>query len=144
MIKLIVVGKTKENYFNDASDEYVKRLSRYVNLKVIEIKDSDIEEESEKIMKSIKEKDTVIGLDINGKQYDSVELSKFINNKLASNTNITFVIGGSYGLGEDVLKRCDYKISFSKLTFPHKLFKIMFLEQLYRAFKIENNESYHK
>ena len=151
MIKLICVGKIKEKYLKEAIDEYKKRLSKYTKLDIIELKDityDDIykvkKEEGENILKNIKNSDNVIILDINGQELTSLELSKKIESLEQQNSDLTFIIGGSYGLSEEVKKRANYSLSFSKLTFPHQLFRVVFLEQLYRTYKIRNNESYHK
>ena len=148
MIKIICVGKLKEKYFLDAEKEYLKRLGKYTKLQIIELpdynydKEKTIYEEGKNILSKINDKDYVVTMEINGKQFNSIELSKFIDKNVSS--NIVFVIGGSYGLSEDVLKRSNYSLSFSNLTFPHQLFRILLLEQIYRSFKIINNESYHK
>lgn len=148
MIKIICVGKLKESYFKDALKEYEKRLSKYTKLEILELPDYnyDVEktilEEGKNILSKIKDNDFVITLDINGKELDSVELSSFIDNNITK--NLVFVIGGSYGLSFDVKQRSNYSLSFSKLTFPHQLFRVMLLEQIYRAFKIIRKESYHK
>lgn len=148
MIKLICVGKVKENFYKEAIKEYIKRLSKYTKLNVIEIYDepniNGIEKEGLNILKNINDKDYVITLEINGNMLTSEELSSKIDNILINNSNIDFVIGGSYGLSDKIKQRSNYKLSFSKQTFPHQLFRVMFLEQLYRAFKIKNNETYHK
>lgn len=148
MIKLICVGKIKEQFFREAIKEYEKRLSKYTKLSIIELEDepniNGINKEGENILKNINDKDYLITLEINGNMLTSEELSQKIENTLNINSNIVFVIGGSYGISDKVKQRSNYKLSFSKLTFPHQLFRIMFLEQLYRAFKIKNNESYHK
>ena len=151
MIKLICVGKVKEKFFEEAVKEYQKRLSRYTKLEIIEVDDvkGDIpsiimEKESELISKYIGTKDYVITLEIDSKQFASEEFSKKIETLQIENSNITFIIGGSYGLDESIKKRSNQAISFSKLTFPHPLFRIIFLEQLYRAYKIMHNETYHK
>lgn len=148
MIKLICVGKIKEQYFKEAIKEYEKRLSKYTKLKIIEIEDepliNGIEKEGINILKNINEKDYVITLEIDGNMLTNIELEHKLSQNLIINSNITFVIGGSYGLSETVKQRSNYKLSFSKQTFPHQLFRIMFLEQLYRTFKIKNNETYHK
>lgn len=150
MIKIICVGKLKEKYLKDAIKEYEKRLTRYTKLEIIEINDESLKEkekcldiEGEKILKNIKDKDYVITLEIEGEMVDSVEFSKKID-ILSSQHNITFIIGGSYGISNQVKKRRDHAISFSKMTFPHQLFRIFLLEQIYRGYKIKNNESYHK
>lgn len=148
MIKLICVGKIKEKYYKEAINEYQKRLSRYTKLTIIELEDepnvNGIEKEGENILKNINAKDYCITLEIDGNMLSSEEFSKKIDFELINNSNITFIIGGSYGLSKKVKERSNYKLSFSKQTFPHQLFRVMFLEQLYRAFKIKNNETYHK
>lgn len=151
MIKLICVGKVKEKFFDEAVKEYKKRLSRYTKLEIIEVDDIKgdnpkiiIEKENELISKYINQKDYVITLEIDGKQYNSEEFSKKIETLQIENPNITFIIGGSYGLSDIIKNRSNLAISFSKLTFPHPLFRIIFLEQLYRAYKIIKNETYHK
>lgn len=151
MIKIICVGKIKEKFFIDAINEYQKRLSKYTKLEIIECKDYDIGSidnikklESEEILKKINDKDFIITLEIDGKSLDSIEFKDLIDKTLTTNSNLTFIIGGSYGLHDDVKSRSNYKLSFSKLTFPHQLFRIILLEQIYRAYKIINNESYHK
>ena len=150
MIKIITVGKIKEKYYTDAVNEYLKRLSKYTKIDLIEVKDEDFDisktllKEKESINKYIDDKDYVITLEIEGEELDSISLSKKIENIQLNNSNITFIIGGSYGLHEDIKKRSNYKLSFSKLTFPHQLFRVILLEQIYRSFKILNNESYHK
>lgn len=148
MIKIICVGKIKETYFKDALKEYEKRLSKYTKLELIELPDysydekKEVVEEGKNILNKISEKDFVVTLEINGKNLSSEELSDFINKNISR--NITFVIGGSNGLSASVLDRSDYRLSFSKLTFPHQLFRVILLEQIYRSFKIINNEAYHK
>ncbi len=148
MIKIICVGKIKETYFKDALKEYEKRLSKYTKLEIIELPDysydekKEVVEEGKNILNKINEKDFVVTLEINSKNLSSEELSDFINKNISR--NITFVIGGSNGLSASVLDRSDYRLSFSKLTFPHQLFRVILLEQIYRSFKIINNEAYHK
>mgnify|MGYP004556067903 FL=1 len=148
MIKIICVGKIKETYFKDALKEYEKRLSKYTKLELIELPDysydekKEVVEEGKNILNKISEKDFVVTLEINGKNLSSEELSDFINKNISR--NIIFVIGGSNGLSSSVLDRSDYRLSFSKLTFPHQLFRVILLEQIYRSFKIINNEAYHK
>jgi len=150
MIKIICVGKIKEKYFIDAINEYLKRLSKFTKIDLIEVKDEDFDvsktllKEKESISKYIEDKDYVITLEIEGEELDSISLSKKIDNIQLNNPNITFIIGGSYGLHEEIKKRSNYKLSFSKLTFPHQLFRVILLEQLYRTYKIINNETYHK
>jgi len=157
-INIICVGKLKEKYWTDAVAEYSKRLSRYVNLKIIELSDekapenlSDaqkeqvIEKEGLRIIKSIPEGSFVVTLEIEGKQFTSEELADFIKNKMINGVStITFIIGGSLGLSNDVIKKSNHHLSFSKMTFPHQLMRVVLLEQIYRAEKIMANEPYHK
>lgn len=143
MIKIICVGKLKEKYLKDAVLEYAKRISKYTKLEIIELKDSDINKEKDEILKYIS-KDYIITLEIEGESLSSLELSEKIDKIFIKNSNICFIIGGSEGLHSDIKKISDYKLSFSKLTFPHQLFRVMLLEQIYRSFKIINNETYHK
>lgn len=144
MIKIVCVGKIKEKFYRDAIDEYLKRMGKYHKIEIIEVIDNDIKSESFRILEKIGNKDFVITLEIEGKSLSSLELSDFIDKTLISNSVITFVIGGSDGLDDEVKKRANYKLSFSKLTFPHQLFRVVLLEQIYRSFKIINNETYHK
>lgn len=151
MIKIICVGKIKEKFFKEGIEEYKKRLSKYTKLNIIEVEDVNLpneelikQKEAELIEKNINEKDYVITLEIEGNEISSIELSKKIEQLEQTNPNITFIIGGSYGLDDKIKNRSNYKLSFSKLTFPHQLFRVILLEQIYRAFKIKNNESYHK
>ncbi len=151
MIKLIVVGKVKEKYFTDAIKEYEKRLSKYTKLNIIEVADCGIEEidkslkiEKDAIMKHLTAKDYIILLDVKGKEMTSVEMANLLAEREINNSNITFIIGGSNGFHEDIYSVAKERCSFSKLTFPHQLFRVMFLEQLYRTYKIRNNEKYHK
>lgn len=143
MIKIICIGKLKEKYLTDACLEYIKRISKYTKIEIIELKDSNILEEKERILKHIN-KDYIITLDIEGSIIDSPTLAKKLDSILISNPNIAFIIGGSEGLHQDIKKISNYSLSFSKLTFPHQLFRVMLLEQIYRSFKIINNETYHK
>lgn len=150
-MKIICVGKIKETFFKEAIKEYEKRLSKYVNLKIIEVQDYDLgtpeqnlEKEKIGIMKHIDPKDYVITLEIEGKIITSEEMSKMIEKTQMTNPNITWIIGGSNGLHKEIKERSNYALSFSKLTFPHQLFRIILLEQIYRSYKIKNNESYHK
>lgn len=148
-MKIISVGKIKEKFFVEAINEYSKRISKYTKLEIIEIPDESNEsiamkKEGEKILSKIKDNDYVVTLEIEGNSLTSLEFAKKIDNNFNSNKNLTFVIGGSYGLDESVKSRSDYKLSFSKFTFPHQLFRVILLEQIYRAYKINNNENYHK
>lgn len=144
MIKIICVGKIKEAFYRDAVAEYMKRLSKYHKIEIVELNDSNVSAEKELIMKKIGSKDYVITLEIEGHEISSVELANMLDKTLMINSNITFVIGGSDGLDDEVKARANYKLSFSKMTFPHQLFRVILLEQIYRAFKIMNNETYHK
>lgn len=144
MIKIICCGKLKEQYLQDGCLEYQKRLGKYTNLQIIELKDSTMEQEKEEILKHINKKDYIITLEILGNNLTSTQLAEKIDNILLNNPNITFIIGGSDGLHEDIKKISNYALSFSTLTFPHQLFRLMLLEQVYRCFKINHNETYHK
>lgn len=144
MIKIVCVGKIKEKYLQDAIGDYVKRISKYHKVLIAEIDNSNMIEEGEKILNSINDKDYVVALDVQGKELSSLEFASFIDKQFIVNSNITFVIGGSLGLSEAVYKRANFRLSFSKLTFPHQLFRVFLLEQIYRSFKILNNETYHK
>ena len=151
MIKIITVGSIKEKYLKDAIEEYQKRSKKYTDLEIIEVKDEGLlpakqamEKEAEKINKHINEKEYIITLEIEGKELTSEELSKKIEDIMIINSNITFIIGGSYGIDKSIKDKAKYHLSFSKMTFPHQLFRVLLLEQIYRAFKIMNNESYHK
>lgn len=144
MIKLICVGKIKEKYLTDGINDYLKRINKYHKVQIIEVEDSTIDNEKVKISKYIDNKDYVITLEIEGNMLSSVELADKMDKTFITNSNITFIIGGSYGLSDNIKKRSNYKLSFSNMTFPHGLFRLIFLEQLYRCFKILNNETYHK
>ena len=151
MIKIITVGQIKEKYLKEAIEEYLKRIKRYTNIEIIEVKDEGLVEEekaikieSEKIEKYINDKDYIITLEIEGKEYTSLEFAEKLRTIQIENSNITFVIGGSYGLSETIKSKSKLHLSFSKMTFPHQLFRVILLEQIYRSYKINNNESYHK
>ena len=151
MIKILCVGKIKEKFFRDATSEYLKRISKYSKIEIIEVNDVDLnnkdlnlEKEKESLLKHINDKDYIVTLEIEGKQLSSEEFSQMIDKTLINYPNITFIIGGSYGIHNDIKKKSNLKLSFSKLTFPHQLFRIILLEQIYRGFKIVKNESYHK
>lgn len=145
MIKIICMGKIKEQYLNDLIDDYKTRISKYHKLEIIELKDTNnLEEEKDNILKHIGNQDYVISLDIDGKEFDSVALSEVIDKAFLTNGTITFIIGSSFGLHEDIKNKSNLRLSFSRLTFPHGLFRGILLEQIYRSFKILNNESYHK
>ena len=154
----MTVGKVKEKYFRDAIAEYAKRLSRYCKLEIIEVADektpdkaSETEEEqikqkeADRILKNIREDSYCIALAIEGQKMDSVSLARNIERLgLNGKSNIVFVIGGSLGLHQSVLKRADEKLSFSDMTFPHQLMRVILLEQIYRSYRIINKEPYHK
>ena len=151
MIKILCVGKIKEKFFKDAINEYQRRITKYTKLDIIEVSDIDnssiqviLEKEKDLIMKYINPKDYVIILEIDGNELSSIELANKIDNIFNTNSNITFIIGGSYGLHDDIKALANFHLSFSKLTFPHQMFRVMLLEQIYRIFKINNNENYHK
>lgn len=156
-IQIICVGKIKEKYLKDALDEYTKRLSRYCKLSFIELSDEKIPDklnpslsheiktkECNNIMSHIKKDSYVIALDLKGKELSSEEFSKKIEDISMENSSLTFIIGGSLGLTQELLNRCHFKICFSKMTFPHQLIRVFLLEQIFRAFKISNGETYHR
>ena len=157
-ITLITVGKIKEKYLKDAIAEYSKRLSRYCKLEIIEVADEKTPDnasqtvedairskEAERILKYVKEDAYIITLEIAGKMLTSEELSEKIESLgIQGNSHIVFIIGGSIGLGQEVLKRSDYALSFSRMTFPHQLMRVILLEQIYRSYRIMNHEPYHK
>lgn len=157
-ITIITVGKIKEKFYTEAITEYSKRLSRYCKLNIIEVADEKTEEnstdnekelikekEAERILKQIPENAYVITLEILGNQVDSIELANKINQLgINGNSHIVFIIGGSLGLHKSVSNKANYKLGFSKMTFPHQLMRVILLEQLYRSYRIINNEPYHK
>ena len=157
-ITLITVGKIKEKYFTDAIAEYAKRLSRYCKLEIIEVADEKTpdgasealenqikEKEGERILSKVPDSAYVIALAIEGKQLSSEELAdKMEKWNVNGISHLVFIIGGSLGLTPKVLNRADFKLSFSKMTFPHQLMRVVLLEQIYRSFRIRNNEPYHK
>lgn len=157
-ITLVTVGKIKEKFYTDAIGEYSKRLSRYCKLDIVQVADEKTpdsaseaverlikDKEGEKILSSIKDGVYVIALAIDGEMLDSVELSEKINGLgIGGVSQIVFVIGGSLGLSDAVLRRADYKLSFSKMTFPHQLMRVVLLEQIYRSYRIISGEPYHK
>ena len=145
MIKILCVGKIKENYLKEMIQDYEKRISKYHKIEIIEVKDEDnLEKERDHLLPFISNRDYVITLEILGKMMTSEELAKKIDEIYLTHSTITFVIGSSLGLHEDLKKRANLSVSFSKFTFPHGLFRGVLLEQIYRSFKILNNESYHK
>lgn len=157
-ISLITVGKVKEKYFRDAIAEYEKRLSRYCKLEIVEVTDEKTpdnaselledqikEKEASRILKYIKDDTFVIALAIEGRKKDSLGLASFIEKLgVSGKSNVCFIIGGSLGLHKSVLNRADELLSFSDLTFPHQLMRVIVLEQIYRSFRIINKEPYHK
>lgn len=157
-ITLIAVGKIKEKYLRDAIAEYTKRLSKYCRLEIIEVADEKTPEnvsenventirdkEGERILKHIKDDMYVITLEISGKMLASEELAEKIDRLgIQGKSSIAFIIGGSIGLGQKILERSDYALSFSKMTFPHQLMRVILLEQVYRSYRIINGEPYHK
>ena len=144
MIKIICVGKIKEAFYRDAVNEYMKRLSKYHKVVIEEVMDSNIKSEGDLILRHMNNKVYVITLEIEVNSLNSVEFANKIDNIFINNSNITFIIGGSDGLDNRIKGISNYKLSFSKMTFPHQLFRIILLEQIYRSFKILNNETYHK
>lgn len=157
-IKLYVIGKIKEPYLRSGIEEYLTRLTPYVKLEIIEVKDESIREnpsekeieiaknnEGERVLKLIKNNEYLIALDLNKKQLKSEEFADFLMQKLEENgSTISFAIGGSYGLSEALKSRSNYSLSISNMTFTHQMTRLILLEQIYRAFKIINNETYHK
>mgnify|MGYP000975249175 CR=1 FL=1 len=157
-ISIIAVGKLKERFFKEGVDEYLKRLGRFCKIEIVEIPDEKIydnpnsseieivkQKEGEGIKKHLKPNVYKIALCIEGEMLSSEGLSSKINHLMVNGTSsIEFVIGGSLGLSPEVIKSCDFKLSFSKMTFPHQLMRLILLEQIYRSFKIINNETYHK
>ena len=144
MIKIICVGKLKEKYLIEGVKDYLTRIKKYHKIELIELPDSNIENEAVEILKHISNKDYVISMAIKGEQFSSTELANKIDKTFITNSNITFIIGGSNGIRQDILDKSNMLLSFSKLTYPHGLFRLILLEQIYRSFKILNNESYHK
>lgn len=157
-ITILCVGKVKEKFYRDAISEFEKRLGRYAKLEIVEVADEKTEEaateteiaiikgkEGERLLKNIKDDGYVICLAIDGKMLDSVSLSEKIGTLgIQGVSHIYFVIGGSLGLSDEVLSRADYRLSFSKMTFPHQLMRVILLEQIYRSYRILNHEPYHK
>ena len=157
-IKIIAVGKIKEAYLKEGISEYLTRLLPYTKTEIIEVADSKVKdnpnqsdidkvinEEGERILSKIKSNELIINLDLNKKEFDSVEFAKFIEEKMVEGgSSLTFIIGGSYGLSKTVKERANYSVSLSKMTFLHQMTRLILLEQIYRSFKILNNETYHK
>ena len=156
-INIVCIGKIKEKFFKDAIDEYSKRLSKYCKLNIVELPDEKIPEkintniendikskECTNMINHIKKDSYIICLDLNGKEFSSEQFSKKIEDISMESSQITFVIGGSLGLNQEILSLANQKICFSKLTFPHQLIRVFLLEQIFRAFKISNGETYHR
>ena len=156
-INIVCIGKIKEQYLKDAINEYSKRLSKYCKLKIMELPDEKIPDslnnnlsekikfkECENILNHVNKDSYLIALDLNGKQFTSEEFSQKLNNLSMVTSNITFIIAGSLGLTTNLLDSCKEKVCFSKMTFPHQLIRVFLLEQIFRAFKIQNNETYHR
>jgi len=147
-ITILCIGRLKEKYWTDAIAEYSKRLSKYCILQIDELKESDKDDKGEEgvnILKRIKKEDYVIALEIEGTEIDSEGLaSKIENLSISGKSKIIFIIGGSEGLSKEVISRADYRLSFSKMTFPHQMMRVILLEQIYRSFKIIKKEKYHK
>ena len=157
-ITLLCVGKIKEKYWQQAIDEYSKRLTKYHQFKIVAVADekdpaqeSDKaitalkNKEAERLLKHVRDDDFVVTLEINGKEFDTLALADTLRRwETAGHTHLVFVIGGSYGLGDDVLRRSNFALSFSKLTFPHQLMRVLFCEQLYRCARINSGQKYHK
>lgn len=147
-IKIICIGKLKEKYWTGAVAEYSKRLTRYCSLEILELKESpsdDVDFEGDEILGKIKKDDYVITLEIKGKPLTSEELATKIDKLgIDGKSNVAFIIGGSNGLSQKVMERSNFALSFSKMTFPHQMMRVFLLEQIYRSFKINRNENYHK
>lgn len=157
-IQIVSVGKIKDNFWKQAQSEYCKMISRFCDIEVIELQDEKIpdkvsdnealkilDKEGQKILPYINTNNTyTCSMAIEGKQYDSVEFAELLRNIFLTNSKIVFVIGGSLGITSDIKKKSDKLISLSKMTFPHRLSRVILLEQIFRAFKINNNETYHK
>jgi len=157
-IRIITIGKLKEQYLKDGINEYLLRLRPYVNVEIIELKDESVDDKSsfsliekakdiegEKVLKLLKQTDYVINLDLCNNQLKSEEFAEFLDTKMGQhNSLLTFIIGGSYGLSDALKKRANYSLCLSKMTFLHQMTRLILLEQIYRAYKILNNETYHK
>ena len=145
MIRIICLGKLKEDYLKEAVNDYLKRINNYHKIEIIELKDNEnIQEEEKEILNVLNPRSFKIALDIKGISTSSEELSSLIDKKLMESANIDFIIGSSNGLSSNVLSQVNMKISFGAITLPHGLFRVVLLEQIYRSFKILNNERYHK
>lgn len=143
-INLLCIGNLKERYWKEACEEYSKRIQKYCDLSITEIKESEKSQESQLILKKINPKSYVVLCDVFGEKSSSIEFSTVIHKNLEENDSLTFIVGGSDGVDENVKSAADRLLSFSDMTFPHQMFRIFLLEQLYRGFKIIKNEKYHK
>lgn len=145
MIKIICFGKLKEQYIKELTNDYYKRIKKYHKIEIIELKDSNLKEEEEAIKKFLNKDSYIISMDIKGNKVDSIEFKNLIEKNLyIGNSNIIFIIGSSYGISQNIKNISNKLISFSNLTFPHGIFRALLLEQIYRSFKMINNETYHK
>lgn len=159
LIKIVAVGKIKEKFYKDALAEYEKRMKSYNKVEIVEVADEKAPEtlsskevdqlktaEGERILSKIKDDSFVVTLEIKGKALDSIQFARLIQDEMLDGfgRDLVFVIGGSNGLGENVLKRSNYKLSFGKMTYPHQLMRVILMEQIYRAYRIINKEPYHK
>ncbi len=154
MIKIVAVGKIKSNSLNALINGYLKKISAYHKIELIEVKDEAIvandsnetilDKEATRVLKQIKDDEYVIVLDLHGEMISSEELANKMDKLFASYSKITFVIGGSLGLGKDIIKRSNYRLKLSPMTFLHSMTRLIILEQIYRSFKINNHETYHK
>lgn len=145
MIKIIALGKIKEQYLKDMINDYKERINKYHKLEIIELKDTNnLSEEANLIKNHISNNDFIITLEIEGKMLDSLDFAKLIDKTFINYSNIVFIIGSSNGIDQSIKEISNYHLSFSKLTYPHGLFRTILLEQIYRAYKINNNETYHK
>lgn len=152
MIKIIGIGKIKDKHLEALIEDYTKKISRYHKIEIIEVKDEPIKDdektvldvEASRALSKIKDNEYVILLDLHGKETDSISFAKHIDNLFITNSHITFVIGGSLGLGEALLKRANERLKLSEMTFLHGMTRLILVEQIYRSFKILNNETYHK
>ncbi len=145
MIKIIALGKIKEQYLKDMINDYKERINKYHKLEIIELKDTNnLSEEANLIKNHISNNDFIITLEIEGKMLDSLDFAKLIDKTFIDYSNIVFIIGSSNGIDQSIKELSNYHLSFSKLTYPHGLFRAILLEQIYRAYKINNNETYHK
>ena len=152
MIKIIGIGKIKDKHLEALIEDYIKKINRYHKIEIVEVKDEPIKDDEKTVLDKeannalakIKDNEYVILLDLHGRESDSVKFAKHLDNLFISNSHITFVIGGSLGLGEALLKRANERLKLSEMTFLHGMTRLILVEQIYRSFKILNNETYHK